>query len=81
MAKMDWLGMEKRIRGCLKTAHAYGTNPAYANMTGEQLKGDLALLLLEIGDIIGQETGRGYIWTQDEAKAFLTKFGVEVPTT
>jgi hypothetical protein len=51
--KMDWLRMESRIRTCLKVANSYQANAAAT-------QNDLARLLLEISEIVGQETGRGY---------------------
>ena len=51
--KMNWLRMENRIRNVLETAQSYSTNDAAT-------QNDLALLLVAISDIVGEETGRGY---------------------
>lgn len=51
--KMDWLSLESRIRAALRTAESYIDNPAAT-------QNDLALLLVEISEAVGDETGRGY---------------------
>jgi hypothetical protein len=60
--EIDWLKFEERIRAVLRTAQSYRDNPdadAY----------DLALLLSEISDALGEQTGRGYEIQSDWATA------------
>jgi hypothetical protein len=53
--KMDWLALELRLRQVLKTAKEY---TELSNKCDTRY--DIVLLLQEVSDILGQETGRGY---------------------
>lgn len=51
--KMNWGMLEERIRTQLELANSYQTNV-------HATQNDLARILLEISNIVGEETGRGY---------------------
>lgn len=71
MLKINWAKMESQIRGVLRTAASYPDNP-------QADAGDLALLLMEISDIVGLETGRGMELDNSPGarEKFLQRFGV-----
>ena len=48
--KTDWLEMETRIRAALRVYH-----------DGEKKPNDAILILQAISDIVGEETGRGFV--------------------
>lgn len=58
---MNWLRLETRIRQCLRTATRHTDTK------------DLALIVSEISNILGEETGRGYEIPADWWKRFEEK--------